>query len=88
MVWQLCERYSTVSSRKGWHLIFMMEEKICSFFGHRTVTVTEELYAITTAEIWKAVALGCRTFYFGGFGEFDALSKKGKAVANLYAQGS
>ena len=50
-----------------------MDEKICSFFGHRTVTVTEELYAITTAEIWKAVALGCRTFYFGGFGEFDAL---------------
>ena len=76
MVWQLCERYSTVSPRKGWHLIFCMEEKICSFFGHRDVAITEQLYATTTTEIIKAVELGCRIFYFGGYGTFDSLCHK------------
>lgn len=50
-----------------------MEEKICSFFGHREINATESLYAITTAEIIRAVDGGCRTFYFGGYGAFDAL---------------
>ena len=62
-----------MSSRKGWHLIFVMKEKICSFFGHRDVDITDRLYAITTAEIMKAVELGCRAFYFGGYGDFDSL---------------
>ena len=53
-----------------------MEEKICSFFGHREIIVTEELCATLTAEIEKTVDFGCRTFYFGGFGEFDALCYK------------
>ena len=53
--------------------ISMKKDKICSFFGHRKVIMTEELYTTTTAEIKKAVDLGCRVFYFGGFGEFDAL---------------
>ena len=51
----------------------MEEKKICSFFGHREIEITEELYATTTAEIMKAVSLGCRIFYFGGYGEFDSL---------------
>ncbi|MBE6599735.1 MAG: DUF1273 domain-containing protein [Ruminococcaceae bacterium] len=50
-----------------------MEEKICSFFGHRDVDITDRLCAKTTAEITKAVERGCRTFYFGGYGAFDDL---------------
>ena len=49
---------------------------ICSFFGHRTITLTEELYAAAATEILKAVDFGCRTFYFGGYGEFDSLCYK------------
>ena len=63
-----------MSSRKGWHFFVVMQEnKICSFFGHREVAITEELYAMTTAEIRKAVDFGCRVFYFGGYGVFDEL---------------
>ena len=51
----------------------MEENKICSFFGHRTIELTEKLKATTTAEILRSVDFGCRTFYFGGYGEFDAL---------------
>ena len=54
----------------------MEENKICSFFGHREVTITEELYATTTAEIAKAVDLGYRNFYFGGYGDFDEICYK------------
>ena len=54
----------------------MEEDKICSFFGHRELELTEELYATTAAEIFKSVNLGCRVFYFGGYGEFDALCYK------------
>ena len=53
-----------------------MEEKICSFFGHREVTFTSELYATLTAEIMRSVDFGCRIFYFGGYGEFDDLCYK------------
>ena len=64
-----------MSSRKGWHLIFiiMEKEKICSFFGHRTINTTDTILAATTAEIWKAVDFGCRVFFFGGYGDFDDL---------------
>lgn len=51
----------------------MKESLICSFFGHRNVEITQELYATTATEIWKSVRLGCRFFYFGGFGDFDSL---------------
>ena len=51
----------------------MQEDKICSFFGHRDIKITEELYATATAEILKSLDFGCRTFYFGGFGDFDRL---------------
>ena len=53
-----------------------MEEKICSVFGHRSIEITEELYATVTAAILDAVSFGCRIFYFGGFGAFDALCYK------------
>jgi len=53
-----------------------MEDKICSFFGHREIEETEALKESLTAEILKTIDLGCRTFYFGGFGEFDALAHK------------
>ena len=50
-----------------------MEEKACSFFGHREIEVTDELYATLKTEILNSVAFGCRIFYFGGYGEFDSL---------------
>ena len=53
-----------------------MEEKICSFFGHRDVNITEQLYANVYTEISKTVDLGYRTFYFGGYGDFDDLCHK------------
>ncbi|MBQ8885186.1 MAG: hypothetical protein IJY62_02280 [Clostridia bacterium] len=54
----------------------MEETKICSFFGHRDIELSDELYEITTAEIIKSVNCGCRVFYFGGYGDFDALCYK------------
>ena len=53
-----------------------MKEKTCSFFGHREIEITDELYAITVAAIEKALVFGCRIFYFGGYGEFDELYYK------------
>ena len=50
-----------------------MEEKICSFFGHRDTPITERLRVMIAAEIIKAAECGCRTFYFGGYGTFDRL---------------
>ena len=51
-------------------------ERICSFFGHRDVTITDKLYDTTTAAIMYAIELGYRTFYFGGYGDFDDLCRK------------
>lgn len=51
----------------------MEDAKICSFFGHRTIDMTEELYAKVYDEIEEALRIGCRCFYFGGYGDFDAL---------------
>ena len=51
----------------------METEKICSFFGHRSIEITDELYARLTAEIIHSVDFGCRVFYFGGYGDFDDL---------------
>ena len=47
--------------------------KICSFFGHRTIENDGALYSKLYDSIMKAIELGCRIFYFGGFGEFDSL---------------
>ena len=65
-----------MSSRKGWHLIFVMENKICSFFGHRDAVISDELYAIAKAEIERSVDFGCRIFYFGEYGTFDCMCYK------------
>ena len=54
----------------------MKENKICSFFGHRDVEITDKLYAIITAEILKSVDFGCCVFYFGGYGNFDDICYK------------
>lgn len=51
----------------------MQENKTCSFFGRRNVEITPELYAITTAEIMRSIAYGCRVFYFCGDGAFERL---------------
>ena len=64
-----------MSSRKGWHLIFM-QEKICSFFGHRVIDITDSLCTRAAAEIMRALEFGCRTFYFGGYGAFDSFCYK------------
>ena len=50
--------------------------KICSFFGHRNVETDGTLYSKTKKSILEALALGCRIFYFGGYGEFDRLCYK------------
>ena len=50
--------------------------KICSFFGHRSIEASSELCSALENEIRRAINLGCLTFYFGGFGEFDELCHK------------
>ena len=49
---------------------------ICTFFGHREITLTEELYQSVVVEVSKAIQKGCRIFYFGGYGAFDDLCYK------------
>ena len=55
---------------------FCMEKKICSFFGHRDVKITDRLYVMIADEIMKAIEFGCRIFYFGGYGIFDGLCRE------------
>ena len=45
--------------------------KVCSFFGHRQIEKTEELQLKIKVVVENLVIKGCKTFYFGGFGEFD-----------------
>lgn len=47
--------------------------KICAFFGHRDIQVTEEIKDRLKDEIIKLITIGFRSFYFGGFGTFDNL---------------
>ena len=51
----------------------MEKIKICSFFGHKDTEISTELYARTKEQILRAIELGCRTFYFGGYSSFDEL---------------
>ncbi len=67
--------YGVISQGVAPHF-FMRENLICSFFGHRDVDITQTLYKNTKAEIMKIIEFGCRTFYFGGFGDFDELCHK------------
>ena len=48
-----------------------MEEKICSFFGHRDIDAIDKLKMVLLAEILRTIEFGYRTFYFGGYGDFD-----------------
>lgn len=50
-----------------------MKNKICSFFGHREICVTETLRCKLLYEIEKLINNGFDTFYFGGYGDFDNL---------------
>ena len=54
----------------------MDERKVCSFFGHRDVEITEELSNAVNNLILQCIQAGCQIFYFGGFGDFDALCYK------------
>ena len=65
--------YGVTSQGVAPHFFVMENNKICSFFGHRDVEITDELHATTTAEILRSVDFGCRIFYFGGYGDFDNL---------------
>ena len=67
--------YGVISQEVTPYFLDMMD-KICCFFGHRDIDITEQLYATTAAEILRSVELGCRTFYFGGYGDFDDLCYK------------
>lgn len=51
---------------------FLLVMKCCCF-GHRDVIVTQELHEKTKACIYKFIDEGCKTFLFGGFGDFDRL---------------
>lgn len=51
----------------------MGRDKVCSFFGHRDIRVTDALKERITEEIEKTIEFGCGTFYFGGYGDFDRL---------------
>ena len=49
-----------------------MQEKVCSFFGHREIDCGEALYAKIENEIKRLILNGGITkFLFGGYGEFD-----------------
>lgn len=49
------------------------EEKVCSCFGHFTVEITDDLIAMTSEAIDKAIEDGVRVFLFGGRSDFDDL---------------
>ena len=67
-----------MSSRKRWHLIFVMEEnkttKICSFFGAEALPYLYDGFNLQVCSaIMGSFEDGCHTFYFGGQGEFEAI---------------
>ena len=55
---------------------FFMEEKICSFFGHREIEITDKLRADIQKSVEQAIECGCTVFYFGGYGDFDELCRR------------
>ena len=51
-----------------------MQEKTCCFFGHRTITETEELKMKITEAVEKLITLeNVDTFLFGSKSLFDTL---------------
>ena len=62
-------------SRKGWH--FFMSGKTCSFFGHREINLESGLADRLKKTVESLIFdKGYTQFYFGGFGDFDALCYK------------
>ena len=49
----------------------MINNKICSFFGHSNITITDALRKQVASNIQQLINLGFNVFYFGGFSEFD-----------------
>lgn len=47
--------------------------KICSFFGHSKIIITEDLTTQLITEIRRLLSDGFDCFYLGGFGMFDHL---------------
>ena len=50
-----------------------MENKVCTFFGHRTIDNQCDLKEKVSIMIDKLIDNNYRVFIFGGFGEFDEL---------------
>ena len=50
--------------------------KICTFFGHREIRLTDELIGKLKKRILDLIKNGFDIFYFGGFGDFDELCWK------------
>ena len=50
-----------------------MEDKACSFFGHRKIEITDDLVRRLNEQIERCISQGYKTFYFGGYGQFDHL---------------
>lgn len=48
-----------------------MEERICTFFGHRNTFLSQEELMKLESVIAELIEEGINTFFFGGFGEFD-----------------
>ena len=62
--------------RKNCAIIFNMSKhiKICSFFGHRKLEVTDELVIKLKKVILSLITRNkVNTFYFGGYSDFDEL---------------
>ena len=53
-----------------------MSNKICSFFGHSEIEITDELKANLSKIIENLIKENYIFFYFGGFGMFDDLCWK------------
>ena len=68
--------YGVISQGVALFIIIMEKKKICSFFGHSDLVGAPDLHSFARQKIIDAIEFGCRIFYFGGFGEFDALCYK------------
>ena len=56
--------------------IIMQKDKICSFFGRSDLVGAPDLRVFVRQKIIDSIEFGCRTFYFCGLGDFDALCYK------------
>ena len=54
----------------------MQKHKSCSFFGTRSVIITEEMKIKINNKVLELLKSDFRIFYFGGFSEFDIVCHK------------